>query len=272
MGGSSGSTTNAGGTAGTGGTGGEPIKCEGPGYAGGEQDVMIGVVTASVLDQNGQPAKMTSAQVCGTDICLSETTSDAGTVTVLVNDTLKAPAFKYGDGFGYAKLAVPLDAGDTTFTDIVTAKLPDVGTGDLFVPGASATSNGVTIDIPAGGYAEYDTLVYEDETTQGFRIAEIPVGPDVPALDPTLGLDAVWGAAPLETVFCPPATLHVPNVPGYAAGADVEVFIQGLDALQHWAPYGKWHKVSDAKVSADGSEIVTVDGIPVLSTFGVRLK
>jgi hypothetical protein len=278
-GGSAGSGATGGGGAGGepgaggGGAGGAPMKCEGPGYEGGEQSLMVGVVTASVIDQNGMPAKMTSAQVCGTDICLSETTSDAGTVTVNANQMLKAPAFKYGDGFAYAKVLVPLEAGDTTFTDIVTAKLPDVGTGDIFQAGASASSNGVIIDIAAGGMAEYDTLVYEDESTWGFRIAEIPLSGNVPWLDPAIGLDAVWGAAPLETVFCPPATVHVPNTPGYNGGSDVEIFILGLDALQHWAPYGKWHKVADAKVSDDGAEIVSVDGqgLPVLSTFGVRL-
>lgn len=264
-----GDTTSSGG----GGTGGAPMVCEGPGYGGNEQSVNVGTVTASIVDQDGMPAKQTTVQVCGTDICLTETTSDTGTVTVLANQALKAPAFKYGDGFGYAKLAVPLVEGDATFMNIVTAKLPDVGTGDLFKAGASATSNGVTIDIAADGAAEIDTLIYEDESQQTFRAAEIPISADVPAVDPAMEFKELFGVAPLETVFCPPAMVHVPNTAQLPAGADVEFWIQGLDALQHWAPYGEWLKVSDGKVSADGKEIVTAEGqgLPVLSTFAVRL-
>ena len=59
----------------------------------------------------------------------------------------------------------------------------------------------------------------------------------------------------------------------WAAGAAVEFYIHGLDVGQEWAPYAGWAKVSDGKVSDDGTEVVTADGqgIPVLSTFGVRL-
>ena len=282
--GGTGGTGGAGGTGGTGGetttttggggTGGAPMVCEGPGYEGGEMEVAVGTVSATIVDQDGQPASMIGVQVCGTDICLFGTAGDTGSVSVPANQSFKAPAFKYGDGFGYARLAVLLPAGDSTFMDIVTAKLPEVGTGDFFKPGASASSNGVVIDIAANGQAEVDPLLYEDETQHTFRAAEIPVSDKVPALDPADDIAAVWGVAPIETVFCPPATVHVPNSPGFAAGADVEFLIQGIDARQHWAPYGKWHKVSDGKVSADGKEIVTAEGqgLPVLFTFGVRLK
>jgi hypothetical protein len=271
-GGATTSTTGGSGGA-TGGSGGAPMECEGPGYEGGEMDVAVGSITATVIDQDGMPVKMAGVQVCGTDKCLYGTTSDTGSVSVPANQTLKKPAFKYGDGFAYGRLAVLLEAGDVTFSDIVTAKLPDIGTGDMFAPGASATSNGVTIDIAAAGVAEVDPLLYEDESTHTFRAAEIPISGNIPGLDAGSGIMAVWGVAPIETVFCPPATVHVPNTPGFAAGADVEFLIQGIDANQHWAPYGEWHKVSDGKVSADGTEIVTAEGqgLPVLFTFGVRL-
>ncbi|MBK8258951.1 MAG: hypothetical protein IPK82_40610 [Polyangiaceae bacterium] len=271
-GGSTSSSSTGGST--TSGTGGTPVECEGPGYEGNEADVNIGKVSASVIDQNGDPAAQTAAQVCGTDICIAETTGDNGSVTVLVNQTLKKPAFKYGDGIVYSKLAILLEAGDFEFTNLVTSKLPPIGQGDAFASGASVSSSGVTIDIPAGGIAEVDSLIYPEPVDQVFRAAEIPVSPDMPGVDPSLGIEAIFGVAPLETVFCPPAKVHFPNTAGLPAGADVEILIQGLDALQHWAPYGEWLKVSDGKVSADGSEIVTVDGqgLPVLSTFGVRLK
>lgn len=276
------STSSSGGTGGTGGAAGgsggsgagNVVECEGPGYGGNEQEVNVGIVKAIVLDQNGSPAAQAPVQVCGTDICKYGTTSDSGSVTVIVNGPLKAPAFKYGDGITYAKLAVAVAAGDTDYGEVVTAKLPDVGDGEKFEAGKSVTSAGVTIDVAAGASIEIDALSYPEDIDQLFRAVEIPLGANVPAVDPALGLEAVFGVAPLETVFCPAVTVHVPNTPMWAAGTEVELLIQGLDILQHWAPYTQWQKVSDGVVSADGKEIVTSDGqgLPLLSTFGVRLK
>ncbi len=185
--------------------------------------------------------------------------------------TLTKPAFKYGDGLDWAKLAQPVQGGDTNVGTVTAVKLPAVGTGDMFAPGASAKSNGGTIDIDAAGQVTVDELVYEDPTTQTFRVAEIKDISQIPAIDPTILI--AYGVAPMETEFCPPAKLHAPNTLNWPAGAKVELLIHGLEVGQEWAPYSGWAKVSDATVSADGSEIVTDDGqgIPLLSTFGFRL-
>ena len=271
-GGTGGSTSSGG----TGGTGGVTETCPpGPGYGGDEKSLAVGAVSAKLLDQDGNPASGVPVFVCGTDICTAPAKSGAdGSASIPANQTLKAPAFKYGDGLEWAKLAQPVPAGDTDVGTVTAIKLPAVGSGDMFVAGASAASNGVTIDIEAGGSVTVDELTYEDPTTQTFRVALLPSGANAPAVDATLGLEVVYGAAPMETEFCPPAKLHVPNTAGWAAGAAVELFIHGLEVGQDFAPYGGWAKVSDAVVSADGSEVVTVDdgGIPLLSTFGLRLK
>jgi hypothetical protein len=272
--GGTGGTTASGGT-GTGGSGAAPSCPPGPGYGGNEKALAVGVVTVKLVDQAGNPAVGVPVFVCGTDICTAPAKSGAdGGASIPANQTLKAPAFKYGDGLEWTKFAQPVPAGDTAVGTVAALKLPALGTGDMFAVGASVKSNGVTIDVPAGGSVTVDTLTYEDPTTQTFRVALLPAGAVVPAIDPTLGLEIVYGAAPMETEFCPPATLHVPNTAGWTAGAAVELFIHGLDVGQELAPYGGWAKVSDAAVSADGKEIVTADGqgIPLLSTFGLRLK
>jgi hypothetical protein len=274
-GGTGGTTGTAGTGGGTGGSGGTPVECKGPGYGGNEQAVNIGTVSATVLDQNGDPVAQSPVQVCGTNLCLYGTTNDMGKVTVLVNKTLKAPAFKYGDGVVYAKLAVALPAGDSTFGNVVTAKLPAANQGEKLVPGASATSAGVNLEIAANATIAFDLLTYPDAADQLFRVAEVPLGADVPAVDPALNIEAVFGLAPLETEICPAAKVTVPNTPMWAAGADVEFLILGLEStFQLWAPYGVWQKVAEGKVSADGTTIVSNDGqgLPILSTFGVRLK
>lgn len=275
--GGAGATMTAGGTGGsTGGTGGSTApQCDGPGYGGGEKATDVGVVSAKLVDQDGNPAAGVAIFVCGVDICTVPDVSGAdGDGTVAANMTLKAPAFKYGDGFDWAKFAQPVPAGDTDVGQVTSIKLPAIGTGDNFAAGASATSNGVTIDVPAGGSVIIDELVYEDVSQQTFRVAEVPVIADIPAIDATIGLQIVYGAAPMETEFCPAAKVHVPNSLGWAAGAKAELWIHGLEVGQDWAPYAGWAKVSDATVSADGSEVVTDDGggIPLLSTFGLKLK
>ena len=66
--------------------------------------------------------------------------------------------------------------------------------------------------------------------------------------------------------------LSVPNTTGWAAGTEVEFWIHGVSVKEEWAPYGGWGKVSDGKVSSDGSRVETNegDGIPILSVIGIR--
>lgn len=272
--GGSGGNTSTSSSGGAGGSGGAPVECEGPGFGGNEKEVAIGVVKATVVDQDGNPAVNVAVQACGTDICITEQSNASGSAVVNVNDTLTQPAFKYGDGITHAKFASLLAAGDSTFTDVVTLTLPPAGQGDAFAAGAAAESGGVTIEIPAGGSVTVDELIYEEPDQQVFRAVLLPAGANVPAVSPELGLGVVYGTAPLETVFCPPARVRVPNTLGWAAGAPVEFLVLGLDIAQHWAPYAGWEMLSDGAVSADGTEIVTAEGqgLPVLSTFGIRLK
>lgn len=267
----SGGTTSTG-TTSSGGGGAAPTCAEGPGYSGNEQALAVGTVTAKLVDQTGAAASGVAVFVCGTDICTNPATSSAdGSASIPAKQTLKAPAFKYGDGLDWAKFAQPVPAGDTDVGTVTAVKLPAIGTGDMFMPGATATSNGVKIDIDASGAAIVDELIYEDPSQQTFRVALVEDIASIPAIDPTI--EIAYGAAPMETEFCPPAKLHVPNTKSWPAGAKVDVLLHGLDVGQEWTPYSGWAKVSDATVSADGSEIVTDDGqgLPLLSTFGLRL-
>jgi hypothetical protein len=276
-GGSGGSTTTAPtGGGGSGGAGGSTtMECKGPGYGGMEKTLTVGTVKATVLDQDGKPAADVPVFVCGTDLCTPPAKTGAnGTAALTWGKDLKAPAFKYGDGLDWAKFAAPVPAGDTTIDMTTVLKLAPLGTGDALKAGSSAKSNGVVIDVPAGSTVTVDELTYDDPSKAGFRALLVPAGAAVAAVDKALNLEIVVGAAPIETTFCPPAKVHVPNTPKWPAGAKVEFFLHGLDAGQEWAPYGGWAKFADGAVSADGSEVVTADGqgMPLLSTFGVALK
>jgi hypothetical protein len=165
--------------------------------------------------------------------------------------------------------------GNKSFGTLTTAALPTDGMA--FAAGKSAISGDVTIAVPAGGAFVIDELNYQELVDQQFRAVTVPVAKaaEVLASAPP-GIEQLYGVGPLETVFCPPATVTVPNADAvkWPANTDVEFWILGLDgASEEWAPYGGWLKVSDGKVSADGKTISTgAAGLPLLTTFGIRKK
>ena len=265
------------------GTGGGAVSCKGPDYADpAAPKLKVGTVSAKIVDLAGQPAPSgLSVQVCGTNICFYSKPGSMGLFTVSgTAEGLQKPVFKFGDARAFAKLGIPvtmtgMDAmGNTTFGTLTTAALPV--TGAAMAPGKAATSGDVTITVPSGGAVVVDETVYPDPVDQQLRAVTIPVdkATEVLATAPA-GIAQLYGVGPLETVFCPAATVTVPNADAtkWPAGTDVELWILGLDgASEEWAPYGAWQKVSDGKVSADGKTITTTSGLPLLSTFGIRKK
>lgn len=281
-------TTGAGGGSGTttsaAGTGGGDIACKGGDYSNPTPPkLLIGTVSVKVVDLADKPAPDDfSVQVCGTNLCFYGKPGMMGNFSVIGTTTeLDQPVFKFGDARNFAKLAIPvtmatLDAqGNKAFGTLTTAALPTDGVA--LAAGKSATSGDVTLAVPAGGAAVIDETVYPELVDQQFRAVTIPVAKatDVLASAPP-GIEQLYGVGPLETVFCPAATVTVPNADAvkWPAGTDVEFWILGLDgASEEWAPYGGWVKVSDGKVSADGKTISTgATGLPLLSTFGIRKK
>ena len=52
-----------------------------------------------------------------------------------VDGPIDAPACKFGDGFDWAKLAVPISAGDNALGTLVTVRLPAYAEGVPLTPG-----------------------------------------------------------------------------------------------------------------------------------------
>lgn len=272
---SSGSSSGGGsGGAGTGGGGGAaPIECNPTKDPGPANDVAVTSAEATVVDLMNNPVKDNIVQLCGLNLCLNGTTGADGHVIVQAgNKMLTNPAFKYGDGFLYGKFAVPLKDAVTALGTVVTAALP--ASGEAMVPGKAVISGGVTLTIPAGAGVNVDVLTYDTPDKQVFKAASVPVDKALPSLDPTLGLKALYVVAPVDTVFCPPATVMVDNAAALPAGSAVEFWIHGVGVEEYYVPYGGWAKISDGTVSADGKTISTSPGggLPILTVFGVRAK
>jgi hypothetical protein len=289
-GGGSGGTSGAGGASGS--SGAAP-KCPGPGYHETPAPRVIEELRASVVDGDGQPAAEIQATVCGIDYCEYGSTNADGEVVVckelvgctagifpknpLNNEpvTFLKPAFKFAQGYSYVKWAVLLPEGTRhDLGEVTTGKFPALSTGVEMAPGGEAASNGVVIAIPEGASIKYDRITYENVEELAFRAVEIPTDRSLPAVDPALGFEILVGTTPVDTLFCPPARLSVPNSAGWPAGTEVEIFVHGVALEEEWAPYGGWGKVSGGAVSADGKAVVTheAEGVPLLGAFGFRKK
>ena len=255
--------------------GGPPAVCTAPGYASDSPPIEIDEVDAQLHDPNGAPVPNLLVQVCGLDVCVNGTTNIAGKTSVTPHTTLLSPAFKYGDGFLFAKLAAPLglDARQD-LGKLVALPLPNYDDGAAFPSGSQAgeVSNGdVTLILASGAKIAHDLLSYTDDSELVFRSVPIPLSDSAQAAPPSLSFELGYGLAPVSTTFCPAAGLRVTNSLAWPPGSAVEVFVQGLEVDEKLAPYGGWVKVADASVSADGSAIETTSGgIPILSSIALR--
>jgi hypothetical protein len=256
-----------------------PVECEdGPGYR--DESVTpghLGGVRAVVLDADGAPVEEgLLVQVCGvnvgTNLCINGEVGANGAVSVAADFDFPKPAFKYGDGLLYGKLALLVSVPSDT-VDLGTVHLPRLpAAGAPVQAGATAESGGARLTLAADTQVEVDRLVYRTPEDQAFRAAALPVELISPELDGGAGLELLFTLAPIDMAFCPHATLELPNSAGWEAGTPVEFLLQGLEIdRQPWAPYGEWAVVATGEVSANGEVVATTDGgLPLLGSIGVR--
>ena len=225
-------------------------------------------------DPSGAAVANLPVQVCGLDQCFTGRSDSLGKTLVAPRTSLVAPAFKYGDGFEFAELAVSLKGNPIEdLGKIIALPLPTYGDGAVFPKLGQVNSGEVTLFIDAGTRVDHDVLTYGDEMERVFRSVAIPVLTSAQALEPSFGFEVAYGLAPLGTTFCPAARIGLNNSEGWPAETELEVFIQGLDTSEKWAPYGSWVKVADARVSSDATRIDTTQGgIPILSAIALRRK
>jgi hypothetical protein len=259
----------------------EPVECQdGPGYR--DETVTpghLGGVEAVVLDEAFAPVdEGLLVQVCGvnvgTNLCVNGAVRANGLVSVPTDYDFPKPAFKYGDGLLFGKLALLIDV-PSGGADLGTVHLPRLpATGAPVRAGTSAGSGGARLTLAAGTQVEVDRLVYRTEEDQAFRAAPLPIALVTPELDRGAGIELLYALAPVDMAFCPAATLELPNSAGWEAGTPVEFLLQGLDIdRQPWAPYGEWAVVATGEVSASGEHVVTTDGgVRLLGSIGVRRR
>lgn len=250
-----------------------PAVCDAPGYYVEADSTPIKQVNATLVLPSGEAAATLPVQVCGIDNCFKYKTNQNGVLSVSPAQPLVRPALKYGDGFEFAELAIPLADGTQNLGELIALPLPTYAEGAAF-PKSGAVSNGeVTLKLASNGKVEHDILTYSDPSELVFRSVPVPVSESEKALPPSFGFELAYGLAPLGSTFCPAAGLSLENTLAWEPGTEVEVFVQGLDVNENWAPYGTWLQVAEASVSSDGKTIDTTSGgIPILSSIALRRK
>ncbi len=273
-----------GGAGGSAGSSGQAPVCPGPGYAVEASPRTIKSLDAKILSPEGAPLDKFPVQLCGIDLCANGKTNASGQVTYcstpgvcpigFKNLTEVRPAFKHGSGLTHARFAYSLPEGQDTFDlgEVVAVPIPPPGTGTVLEAGTTATSGQISLSVPQDALVEIDELSFETPEDRQFRARVVPTDELPAAVDPALGLELVVALAPTEAHLCPAATLSVPNVSGFEAGAVLEVFLHGVSVEEHWAPYAGWAKITEARVSADGETLTTDGGIHELSVVGFRRK
>lgn len=266
---SSGGTSNAGSTSSAGkGAELEPSCPKGTNPYGDAKPTAISSVNGQIVDEQGKPTSSGLVQICGRDLCLKAEVGNNGKLAENPNKTLDTPALKWGDGFGWAKVAVPLAAGDSELGTLIATPLPSFTEGVPLMAGTSASSGGVTLELADDAQVVVDKPAYAPEE-RGFRAVPLPADTLT-----RLGQDFVvaYGLSPLETRICPSPALTLENTTELEAGTALELYMLGLDVEEVWAPYGQWQRVGDGAVSDDGKTLEFPDGIPLLTAIGVKVK
>jgi hypothetical protein len=250
------------------------VCASGPGYDDGSAGISAGSVRATVVDTDGEPLSDLMVFICGTDVCsMPEFTGPDGSVTIAYGVPMAKPAFKYGDGLEVGRF-FPLLAESTTETDlgtIATPRLPEPGA--CLAAGAVHESGGVELTLESDAMVELPPIDYPSPDEGTFRAAELPIELAPAGLDAGVGLEAIFALAPTGAVVCPPATVTLPNTPGYAPDTEVDLLIHGVDVDEEWAPYGGWVTVATGRVDAAGERIDTVEGgLPMITNVGVRAR
>jgi hypothetical protein len=252
-----------------------PVVCEPPGYHAESEAIELGQVRATLSVPSGEAAADLPVQICGLNSCLPLNADQNGVLnyTYRPKQEMFRPAFKYGDGFDYAELAAPLTESNPNLGELVALPLPPLSQGAEFPKSGPVTNGDVTLRLASNGSVEHDRLTYSDDGELVFRSVEVPVADSPQALPPNLGFELAYGVTPLGSTFCPAAAISLKNTLDWAPGTEVEIFVQGLDVSEKWAPYATWLQVAEARVSSDGKSIdSTSGGIPILSSIALRRK
>jgi hypothetical protein len=229
-------------------------------------------LSATVVDEAGDPVADTIVQACGLNVCLQGNTTSQGRAVIKGDEVIEKLAFKYGDGLHYAQVALAL-TGSATYElgEQRTVAFPEADPDDRFEAGNTLTSSGVELTLADETVTTIDVLSYADESEHLFVAKAFDEGA-FPQAAEEQGFVSLWALGPAKTEFCPPPELSLPNLTQLEPADAVDLLLLVTDVSGRYGRYAEWQVVASGTVSDDGDHIVTDAGrgIPELGLIGVR--
>ena len=239
------------------------------------QAVCVRTLSATVVDEMAKPISILVTTACG-DGCSFGRTDATGRTSMSVHRYMTKPALMLHGHSTYASYYVLLETeGDVDKGMVMLPTMPAAG---LPIPedglAHDVTAGDVTISLPAGGSVLIDKTELIEVPEQQFRSLPVPVAKAPPFVDPALKITVLYALTPFATKLDPGVALSVANTAMLPTGAAVEFFIQGTDVKDKFGPFGRFNKMADGHVSADGTKITTDAGqsITELTWLGIRVK
>lgn len=228
-----------------------------------------------VTDAMSAPLADQTIYVCGTNICTAPQKTDMmGNLTLSMCTWFQSPAYKYLGEWKYVSFASALpnmlnvDSGNVTLT-------PLPATGAAFPQSGDVKSGNITLTLQNATMIKFDPSESMDPENQKFRGAQVSLT-SLPFFDASLGLEVLWGLAPVNAALSPPAKLTVPNVKMWPANTAVLFYLNGVDTFDAMppTPYGKFGPIGTGHVSNDGMTVSTDpgqgNGVPMLGVVGIK--
>ena len=239
------------------------------------QAVCVRTLSATVVDEMAVPISNLVTTACG-DGCSFGRTDAAGRTSMSVHRYMTKPALMLHGHSKYASYYILLEPDGDVDKGLQT--LPTMPVAGLTIPedglAHDITAGDVTISLPAGGSVLIDKTELIEVPEQQFRSLAVPVAKAPPFVDPALKITALYALTPFATKLAPGVALSVANTAMLPNGAAVEFFIQGTDVKDKFGPFGRFNKIAEGHVSADGTKITTDAGqsITELTWLGIRVK
>jgi hypothetical protein len=239
--------------------------------------VCVRTLAARVMGLGGEPVPNLTATACG-DGCSYGRTDGSGVLRMDVRRYMSKAALMLHGRSRWASYYSRFDAaGDIDKGQLYLPQMPFAEGIDLPQDGAAkvVTFGDVGIAIGASAKVEIDRIELETPEEIRFRAVAVPIEKAPPFVaEAGGGFATVYAMTPFGTKIDPPAKVTLANTAQLPAGAAVELFIQGTELDDKYGTFGRFTRIADGHVSADGATIATDQGqgIPQITWLGVRLK
>jgi hypothetical protein len=252
--------------------------CVVPGSPVRPDQICVRTLKASVTDLSGAPIPNLITTACG-DGCTFGKTDTSGVTKMTVRRYMSQAALMLHGRSRYASYYARFEGGGDVDKGVLPLPSMPIDQAVAFPESTAAVSSvsfgDVTFTFAAGAEVKIDRVELDEPELQRFSAVSVPLDKLPPfAAEAGGGFAAVYAFTPYATRITPAAAVKIANTGKLPSGAAVELFAQATLLDDRNGPFGKFNKLAEGHVSADGATITTDEGqgIPEITWLGVRAK